>query len=363
MEQSDILGKNPIPNAVAMNIPRNDTENLTLQSVPENPLSATELANLWMNYMGDSLDVYIKKHVLSTVQDNDIRTIFRHAMELSQKHLKVLTEMFNDAQYPVPHGFSDTDVKLDAPSLFSDSFWLHYIHHMAIQGLNSYSLAVTTSTRSDIRKFYGQCITSTLELYNCSRDLLLSKGFLTIPPKIPAPKKPEYVEKESFFTGFFGERRPLNAIEIDHIYFNLIKSMTIKAALLGFSQVAESKQVREYMTKCVSVAAKHIETFRSVLHQDDLNSPTSFETEVSNSKVPPFSDKLMMFLAVNMFQYAIMYYGSALSASMRTDLVTHYQKAVFDDLGVAKSGADLMIEHQWMEQPPVAPDRKELARI
>lgn len=339
------------------------SHNTTILSSPSNRLSATELANIWMNYMGDCSDVYIKKHVFQTVQDADIRAIYHYAMELSQNHLKVLTDLFDADQYPTPYGFSDSDVNLDAPSLFSDSFWLHYMHHASIQGLNSYSLAVTTSTRSDIRNFYGQCIVSSLELYNRSRDLLLTKGLLTIPPKIPAPKKPEYIKKESFFSGFFGERRPLNAVEIDHIYFNLIKSMTIKAALLGFSQVAESKQVRKYMTKCVTVAAKHIETFRSVLHQDDLNSPPSFETEVSNSIVAPFSDKLMMFLATNMFQYAIMYYGSALSGSMRTDLVAHYQKAVLDDLGVAKSGVDIMIEHKWMEQPPVAADRKGLAHI
>lgn len=363
LEQPSSVDMNKTPNVTDMSTLWNITENSTLQSEPENCLSATELANLWMNYMGDSADVYIKKHVLQTVQDANIRAIFQHAMELSKSHLKVITELFTEDEYPVPYGFSDLDVKLDAPSLFSDSFWLRYIHHAAIQGLNSYSLAVTTSTRSDIREFYGQCINSTLKLYNRASDFLLVKGLLTIPPKIPAPNKPEYIKKEGFFTGFFGDRRPLNAVEIDHIYFNLIKSMTIKATLLGFSQVAESKQVREFMTKCVTVASKHIETFRSVLHQDDLNSPPSFETDVSNSLVPPFSDRLMMFLAVNMFQYAIAYYGSALSASMRTDLATHYQKAVLDDMGVAKSGADLMIEHQWMEQPPIAADRSDLARI
>ncbi|MEK1832293.1 DUF3231 family protein [Priestia megaterium] len=51
----------------------------------------------------------------------------------------------------VPIGFTDKDVDLDAPHLFTDTFWLVYIHEMTMHGLAGYSISFSVSARKDIR--------------------------------------------------------------------------------------------------------------------------------------------------------------------------------------------------------------------
>ncbi len=51
--------------------------------------------------------------------------------------------------FPVPKGFSENDVNLDALPLFSDTYMLIYMHIMTIHGLTGYAGAVSTSIRTD----------------------------------------------------------------------------------------------------------------------------------------------------------------------------------------------------------------------
>jgi hypothetical protein len=202
-----------------------------------------------------------------------------------------------------------------------------------------------------------------MELYNKSLNVLLSKGLFVRPPYISPAETVDFVKKQNFLTGWLGERRPLTAIEISHIQFNLRKSIMCKTLVLGFSQVAKSKQVREHMSRIADVKSNHIEIFRSILLEDELPSPPSWDSDVTNSTVAPFSDKLMMFHAGQLISFAIAYYGTALSASMRRDLGTKYTQVIAKDLTVAEDGANIMIENGWVEQPPQAEDRKALAGI
>ena len=47
--------------------------------------------------------------------------------------------------------------------------------------------------------------------------------------------------------GFFGKGRRLTATEIISISFNLKKSIMAKTLSIGFSQVAQSKEVRKFL--------------------------------------------------------------------------------------------------------------------
>jgi hypothetical protein len=127
--------------------------------------------------------------------------------------------------------------------------------------------------------------------------------------------------------------------------------------------VAQSQQVREYMVRGKDIASKHIEVFSSLLHEDDLPSPMSWDAEVMNSTVAPFSDKLMMFHIGVLVASGIGHYGAGLSTSSRRDLSAHYTRLSAEIAQYTEDGANIMIDNGWMEQPPQAEDRKELARV
>ncbi|MGG1674528.1 DUF3231 family protein [Neobacillus sp. NRS-1170] len=135
----------------------------------------------------------------------------------------------------------------------------------------------------------------------------MSRGLLERPPTIVLPEKIEFAEKQSFLTGWFGERRPLNTIEISSLYFNLQKTILTKDLALGFSQTSKSKEIRRFMEEVVKLAAEHIEIFTTILHEDFISS------------------------------------------------------AIARDGKLAEDCANIMISNGWFEEPPSSVDRRELS--
>ncbi len=84
-------------------------------------------------------------------------------------------------------------------------------------------------------------------------------------------------------------------------------------------------------------------------------------SEVSTSTVSPFSEKLIMNLVTILNTQGITYIGHALATSARIDLATEYSKLIPEILQYGKEGTEILIERGWMEEPPHAPNRKELA--
>jgi hypothetical protein len=324
-------------------------------------LVSTELANLWTQYMNDSMAICVINYMLKKVEDDDIRSILEFSLSLSKRHIQVIKEFLGEERYPIPYGFTDGDVNLEAPRLFSDSFFLKYMHIMAAHGMTGYAVAFTTSARSDMRKFYADCNAEAIELFNRSLDLMLSKGLYTRPSYLHPPEMAQYVKKQGFLTGWFGNRRPLNGIEISNITFNMNKMVMQKALLLGFSQVAKANDVREYLMRGTQLTSKHVEIFSSLLHEDNLPSPPSWDSEVTNVTTAPFSDKLLMFHAGFLTQTAVAFYGAALAVSMRRDLATQYTRLTSEMEQYGEDGANILINNEWMEQPPTADDRVTLA--
>lgn len=138
------------------------------------------------------------------------------------------------------------------------------------------------------------------------------------------------------------------------------KMVMQKALLLGFSQVAQANDVRDYLIRGNQLTSKHVEIFSSLLHEDNLPSPPLWDSEVTNVTTAPFSDKLMMFHAGVLTQTAVAFYGAALAVSMRRDLATQYTRLTAEMEQYGEDGANILINHGWLEQPPTADDRAAL---
>lgn len=294
-------------------------------------------------------------------ESDDIKAIFKDAIATSENNLTEIKNIFKQEDYPIPKGFTEQDVHLEAPKLYSDGFCLKYLHEMTIHGITAYSIALTVSTRKDMRKFYEDKIQDGINLYNQTIELLLEKGIYHRPPYIPNPNGIDFVKSENFFEGFFGDKRTLNGNEISNIFFNLKKSIVTKALIIGFSQVAESKEVRTILTKALEIKSKHVKIFSDILVKDNLPAPPLWDSDITDSTTPPFSDKLMMYMTGFLFNTAISYYGAAMGATMRSDLILQYERSILEDLKFGKEWTDLMIENQWLEQPPKAIDRRKIA--
>ena len=325
-------------------------------------LTSSELANLWMQYVNDSLSRCIFRHFLYHIEDKSIQEVVQYALEIAEGHLVKTEQFLTKDGYPKPMGFTDDDVTVEAPRLFTDTYMIVYLQIMAIHGMTRYAGAIGNIVSEEQRKYFRHVMVETMELYDKATTVLLHKGIISKPPTFNNHQKVEFITKQNFLSGWFGKRRPISAVEVSGTYLNLQKTIVKIVLELGFGQVAQSKKVQKFMERGKQICVKHFEILSMMLKEDNLHTPRTFETEVTDSTIPPFSDKLMLFHIATLLSSAVGYYGEAMSMIQRRDLGVSYA-AMIADIGVlAEDGMNLLIDNGWMEQPPLATDHESLAK-
>lgn len=324
-------------------------------------LTSSEIGSLWGEYVNGTMTDVVNRYMFSIIEDESIKAIFEDAIKTFENQKKQLVAFFEKEGFPVPIGFTESDLFKGKQRLFTDIFCLNYLHVMALHGLLGHTTALGVSVRKDLRDFYDSCDNDAKKMYHQTIELLLEKGNFQRDPLYYPAKNPEYISSDDFTDGFFGKGRKLAATEIISISFNLKKSIMAKTLSIAFSQVAQTEEVRKFLTDSEKTADNQIKAFSKIMQADNLPVPKSWETEVTTSTDSPFSDKLMLYHIGFLFQAAQNYHGAGLASAMRTDLVTAYEGTILKNLMVTKKWFDLMVQNKWLEQPPLAPNRNELA--
>lgn len=325
--------------------------------------TSSEITQLWMQYLNDSGSVCMLSFFLEKAEDEEIKQAIEFALNLSKSHIQKITAFFKEEKHVIPRGFLlEEDVDLNAPRLYSDSYILHFLHHMSMIGLTTYGGSLSSSVRQDITDYYANCLSETMELYKRTKDLLLAKGLFIRAPYIPNLEQVDFVKQQRFMLDFIGEKRPLIGGEVANLFSNIQRNAMGAALLAGFAQVAKSKQVTNFMIKGIEIAKKHVKLFGSKLEESNLPMPTSWASEITNSTAFTFSDRLMMFFTTGMISLSIGFYGTAIAQSPRIDIGVMYNRLSLEIQFYSEDGSNIMINNKWLEQPPMAPDRDELAQ-
>ena len=324
-------------------------------------LTASEVSALWLQYLGDSMAICIYKYFLSIVEDKEIKSIIEFALQLSESHVTKITKFLKSANSHIPIGFTDNDVNVNAPRLFSDEFLLFYSYIMTIHGLTAYSLALTNSEREDLQNYFFECTVTSKELFQKVIELAKDHPKYASVPSIPSPHVAKIVESPGFIANLMGDKRPLNSSEIGTLFFNSTKTGFIKALSLAFSQVATLEDVRNFMLKNVKLAGKDAESFDAILQQDHLPIPEKWDAEITDSTISPFSDKLLMFHAGFLVNAALTYYGASIGSSLRSDIILNYSRVFTHAMEAGALSYNIMVKHGWLEKQPEAIDRNSLA--
>lgn len=325
-------------------------------------LTSSEIGTLWGEFVNGTMTDVVNRYMLSIIEDETIKAIFEDAIKTFGKQKQQIVTFLENEGFPVPIGFTESDHFKGKQRLFTDIFCLNYLHIMTLHGLLGHSTALAVSVRKDIRNFYDSCDNDAKKMYHQTIELLLEKGAFQRDPLFYPSKNPEYISSQDFTDGFFGKGRKLAATEIISISFNLKKSIMAKTLSIAFSQVAQKKEVRKFLTDSEKTADGQIKTFSKIMQADNLPVPKSLETEVTTSTDSPFSDKLMLYHIGFLFQAAQNYHGAGLASAMRTDLVTAYEGTILKNLMITKKWFDLMVQNNWLEQPPLAPNRNKIAK-
>lgn len=325
-------------------------------------LTASEMASLWTQYINDTLAVCVNSYFLEKVEDEEVRPIIEFTLEASKENMAIARTIFEKDDFPIPLGFTEQDVNVKAPRLFSDTFVLMYLRQMSILGMAGSSGALGLATRPDVVAFHKRILNLGVELQDQTRELMLKQGTYVRPPYISIPEKVDFVEKQHFLAGFVGKKRALTSVEISHLFINVQTNAIGKVLMTGFAQIAEGKDVKQFLIRGKKLSQKYIELFGDFLIKEDLPAPMSWDSAVTDSNASVFSDKLIMFHVSAMIAAGIGNFGMAMAASPRRDVGLKYASLIPEISLYAEDGANIMIKHGWLEEPPQTDDREKLIK-
>lgn len=323
-------------------------------------LTSPEISGLWTTYIQNSAVECILKHFLSYLQDSEIKKIVSEALKLSQSQSEQINHIFVKEQIPTPLGFSDKDVDLSAPPLYTDLYALSFVYRLGQINLYNFGTIATKVARNDVAAFFFSSLESVTNLYNKSLKVMLAKGIYDRPPKITCHKKAEYIQEQSFLGKWFGKQRALSSLELGEIFFVIEKNYIGLLLLFGLIQVMKDKEIKQFLIRGKELSEKQINIFNTILREENLLEINPVTMEVTNSTISPFSDKLIMYLITATTSASIPLLAYAMSVSMRKDLVAHYSRIIAEIMLYGEDGMTIMINRGWMEQPPLAFDRKAL---
>ncbi|OPX90422.1 MAG: hypothetical protein A4E53_00974 [Pelotomaculum sp. PtaB.Bin104] len=246
------------------------------------------------------------------------------------------------------------------PRLYSDIFCIYYLFCLERFIMPRNTLILGQLTRHDVREVFNKSIISSMEFFNKITDTLLAKGLYIRYPNVIISKATDFVKKQSFLTGFLGDKRPSLAQEIATSFHIVFLNSGGKNLMTGFRQVAKSKQIRNYIDRGIKLTDKIIGIFSAHLKEEDVPIPMFWDNMVTDSIEPPISEKLMMFHIGLINTCGAMEYSLMMTLNFRHDLKAKYLLIMAEAGNFAEDGTNIMINKGWFEEPTRLVDRKQL---
>lgn len=184
-----------------------------------------------------------------------------------------------------------------------------------------------------------------VELYNKSTELGLSKGIFIRAPQVEVPKQVQYIKSHKIMSDFYGEKRPLLAKEITHIFGLVFTNIMSIALTTGFGQVSKDKKISKCFFEGKDLASKKHAELATVLMNEGISIPSTHESFATDSTESPFSEKLMLIHTLMMAQTGISSMGMAIAQSARGDLQAKYVKFIAEIMNYTKHCTDILIDN------------------
>lgn len=323
-------------------------------------LTTAEIAVLWSTYIECTATRCFHIHFLQHLQDDEIKSITEEALAIVEIIIKKIETIFLEENFPKPKGFSDSDIDLSAPPLYTDLFALSFVYRSGQVLMPYYATVLTKISRLDLYEFFAKCSYNETELHEKALNLMLSKGLNDRPPKMEYPKEVDFLSHNpSLINTLLGDRRPLNTLEIGELFACIERNAIGLILLMGLIQVTKDKEIKDYLLKGKKLSEKQIDTFNKLIRENDNYMGFPLTLEVTNSTTSPFSERLILFFISSTNQVAISTLGYALSITMRKDISAQWSRFMTEIMKYGGDGLKILVERGWMEKPPQPIDRNE----
>ncbi|HAY20787.1 MAG TPA: hypothetical protein DCY27_01165 [Desulfobacterales bacterium] len=324
-------------------------------------ITGSEVACLWTTFEQYTLWNCIFGYLERTVQDPAAKEIISDLMPVINYRVRFAADVFQREGIPIPLGFTEQDVNLAAPQLYSDGFVLHFLRKLTQVNMTINVLNLSMAARPDIRDFYSEMVRQIIDVNTQITDLMLAQGILPRSPYLSVALEIERVHQTSFLAGFLGEKRPLLTAEVAHIYLNAFRNEVGKGLLLGFRQVSGHREVQDYFGKGIHLADNIVRELLELARDENVYMTLVHDEDITASTEAPFSERLMMYVTSILNSIGIGMLGVSLGVSMRSDLAAMYAKYMTQVGNYGKEGLKIMMAKDWLEEPPQILDREKLA--
>ncbi|MFD0825454.1 DUF3231 family protein [Neobacillus sp. M.A.Huq-85] len=320
------------------------------------PITASELGNLWQAYREKSMMLRVLEYFIEKTNENEVKDILQKVYAIESKNEQKIKEIFKNEGAVIPTAFNESDVNLNAPPLFDDTYMIMYVRMLSKVLSGLYTLHEGMSYREDIRDLYMELTTDMQLTYSVTTKHLLEKGVLSRPPIVLMPKEVDFVNDTNYTNGLnpFRKKRTLNAVEIGLVYQSLETNVTGMRLMIGFEQVAKEQDVKKYFTRGKELAKEVISKMSNLLLDSDIPAPSTWAGITTESTISPFSDKLMMYNTNLLSIFGLGSNSIGAAFSFRNDLLLNMGSIIANTFDFAKDGGTILMKHGWMEEPPPA---------
>ncbi|WP_254871089.1 DUF3231 family protein [Bacillus sp. Marseille-Q1617] len=330
-----------------------------INNMPFGDLTVNEVSNLWSSYLKNSMDRRLFEYLHVSTENDEIKQVIGKLLNQSQVNIKELEEVFIQENLTIPLGFTDKDVNVNAPKVFSDTFILYICFDTTHLSMSTYPSALSDCTKKKIRDHFQKNIEFTVEVQNEIVQIMLSQGVYLRPPQIEIDSEVEFADSMIYLNGFLGASRSLNTAEIANLSRIIHRAQFSKMVFVTFSQFAKAKEVKKHFGKGRDQIDKVLHQLQEILDKENIPVSASGDYKMSNIGISPFSDKLMLFFVntcLGIFCFNMV--NQAMTSSLRTDIILKLGKISDDMKKFYGLGLLLAIKEKWFEEPPQAVSRK-----
>jgi hypothetical protein len=327
-------------------------------------LSSSELGTLWMTYQEKTMIQRMLEYFIEQADDNRAKEIMQDTHMKIINYLEDIKGILKNEGAVIPVGYTEQDVNVGVPKLYDNMFDMMFLRLLQEISMGLHTLHLNMAYRKDIVLLYKELTTFTQSVYDECVDYLQKKDVLPHPPAVTMPKSVEFVKGTNYMSGFnlFSEKRALNTVEVAHLYHAIESNIIGMQLITGFAQVANEPEVKKYFIKGKELAKKIVTDNTQLFLQSDIQPPSTWGANTTDSKIAPFSDKLMMYCTSLFCSFGLGSSAFGTAFSLRGDLPLKMVSEAKDILTYGQEGGKLMAKNGWLEEPPQMMDRNQLTK-
>lgn len=327
-------------------------------------LSSSELGTLWMTYQEKTMKQRMLEYFIEQADDSRAKKIMQDTHKKITNYLDDIKNILKKEGAVIPVGFTEQDVNPGVPKLYDNMFDIMFLRLLKEMSMGLHTLHINMAYRKDIVLLYKELTAFTQSIYDECVDYLQEKDVLPRPPAVSMPKSVNFATGTNYMSGFnlFSDKRALNTVEVSHLYNTIESNVLGMQMITGFAQVANEPEVKKYFIKGKELAKKIVTDYTQLLLQSDIQPSSTWGAKATDSKVAPFSDKLMMYCTSLFCSFGLGSSTIGTAFSLRSDLPLTFMATAKDIFTYGMDGGKIMAKNGWLEEPPQMENRNDLTK-